>query len=110
MGEKILVGTFPVGMSGGTLAFQDIEGPLLAEAAARLDAERAERERVARQTLVVDRAFFDEAMKALDRALAVEWRWWARRNLYRRDLAAGKIRWLREWWAWTLESNKGPPT
>jgi hypothetical protein len=38
--RKILVGAFPIGMAGGTLAFTDIEGELIREANRKADAER----------------------------------------------------------------------
>jgi hypothetical protein len=53
--RKILVGAFPIGMAGGTLAFTDIEGELIREANRKADAERMERERAARASITVSR-------------------------------------------------------
>jgi hypothetical protein len=52
--RKVLVGTFPSGL-GSVHAFQDIGGPLIADAAAKLDAERMERERAVRAVITVSR-------------------------------------------------------
>ena len=54
--KRILVGTIPSGV-GAVLAFEDIGSPLVAEANRKADAERAERERVARASITVNRGW-----------------------------------------------------
>jgi hypothetical protein len=101
---RTLVGIFPAGQE--IIAFENVEGALIAAAGRKLDAEREERERIARQTIVVDAEFFHQVVHALDRALAVELRWWTRRRDFdRRAVVVRKIRRLRAGWAEVLDSN-----
>lgn len=106
--RRTIIGMFP---TGGTeiIAFEAVEAALIADAGRRLDQEREERERAAAQTIVVNREFFDQVVQELDRALAVEWRWWTRRRAddRARDVA-GKIRYLHEMIAATLNAKVTP--
>lgn len=97
--RKVLIGTFPSGL-GAVASFSDIGQRLVAEAEAKLDAERAEREereRVARRTVRVDRAWLLSILREMiarveqDRAEAG---WWG--DTDRRRIAARRARRLRE--------------
>jgi hypothetical protein len=107
--RRTLVGMFP---SGGTeiVAFSNVEATLIADAAARLDAEKAEAERLARQTIVVNREWFLAAMREL--ILHMESRWALadrRRDYDRRAHVGGKLRRLRDDLDATLRYNDEGP-
>ena len=104
--RRTIIGTFP---TGGTqiIAFEDVEGEMIAAAARKLDADKAEAERVARQTLTVDRAWFISTMKTLMAYMETERRWHAHNgDLNRRDLVAWRAYHLRNWLA---ENAEEPP-
>ena len=65
--RRTLIGAFPSGM-GAVMAFEDIGGPLIANAAAKLDAARAEEERAARAVITVSRPWL---LSVLRGAIAV---------------------------------------
>ena len=96
--RKVIIGMFPAGSE--IVAFTDVEGELVREAARKLDAERLldeERARQARERVTVDRAWLLSVLRDLiariehDHALAV------RAGDYdRRCNAARKARRLRQ--------------
>ena len=65
--RRILIGTFPSGL-GSVHTFEDIGGPLIAEAKRKADAERAERERAAYASITVSRLWL---LNVLRDAIAV---------------------------------------
>lgn len=103
--RRTLIGMFPAGSE--IVAFSEVERTMVADAAARLDQERAEAERRARENITVDAEFFNQVVRELDRALEAQRRSHVgRRDYDRARNVAGKIRYLRERVAETLA--KGP--
>jgi hypothetical protein len=106
--RRFLVGVFPSGQDQ-VIAFEDIQGPLIAEAAAKVDAERVERERAARAVITVNRSWLLSvlrdliAVKERDLTLAVR-----DGDYNRRCTAARKVNRLREDFAFC--NAKAPPT
>jgi hypothetical protein len=102
--RRTVIGAFPAGAS--IIAFEDVEGELVRAAAARLDAEKAEAERRAKATLVVDREWFLQTMRAHIALLESVTRWHDRRgNFERGDRAAWKAGELRTW----VDEKAGEP-
>jgi hypothetical protein len=102
--RRTIIGTFPAGAE--IVAFQPVEAALIADAAARLDVEKAEAEKAARATLVVDKAWFISTMKAHIELLESVTRFHDRRgNFERGDRAAWKAGELRTW----VDEKAGEP-
>jgi hypothetical protein len=107
--RRVLIGVIPSGVDAFSFG-EDVRKPLIADASRRLDAEKAEAERLAREGVTVNREFFSQVTYELDRALEVERARAARRGSYDRARAiAGKIRYLREGYAETLARNERGP-
>ena len=98
--RRVLIGTFPAGMGSVHSFGEDVGARLIAEAAAKLTAERdareaakAEAERLARSRVTVDRAWFLSTMRAHIALLQSVTRWHDGRGNYQRgDRAAWKAR------------------
>ena len=81
--RRTIVGMFPAGAE--IVSFQPVEATMIADAEARLDAEKAKRdeaERLARSRITVDRAWFLATMSRLTRYIErdrAEASWWGDR-------------------------------
>lgn len=90
--RRTIVGTFS---TGGTeiVAFSNIEATMIADAARRLDAEKAEAERIKRATVSVDRQWLLEVLQ--DLILSMELHRKAAEG--RGDHARGRALWRKAW-------------
>ena len=74
------------------LAFSDVEGTMIADAARRLDEARAEAKRIARSRITVDREWFLQQCRELIFSMEVRWKLADRRGDYnRRAEIEGKL-------------------
>lgn len=89
--RRTIIGAFPSGMD--VHAFQDIAGPLIADAQARLDAEKAAAEALARSRVTVDRAWLLEVLRDLICSMESHRKLADRRG----DHARGRALWRKAW-------------